>query len=80
MHYLQSVYANGNRLTEFPGQLFLLPVLFRLDLSNNQLAAIPREVASLYGTLIELSIQGNQIPMDQIAWFIEAMPNTEIRF
>jgi len=69
-----------NGLSKVPEGISHLKNLKRLDLSNNQLALIPRELASLSGTLIELSLQGNQIPRDQIDWLIESMPSTEIRF
>jgi len=69
-----------NGLSKVPEGIGNLKNLKRLDLSNNQLTMIPREVASLSGTLTELSIQGNQIPRDQVQWFIEAMPSTDIRY
>jgi Leucine-rich repeat (LRR) protein len=69
-----------NGLTKVPEGISHLKKLKRLDLSHNQLTTLPREIASLAGSLTNLDFQGNQIPRDQIDWFIEAMPSTDIRF
>jgi len=69
-----------NGLSKVPEGISHLKNLKKLDLSDNQLSTLPREIASLSGKLTQLGIQGNQIPRDQIDWFIEAMPSTEVRF
>ena len=80
LSHLEVLNLAKNGLSKVPDGISDMKNLRKLDLSNNQLTSLPREVASLSGTLVELSIQGNQIPRDQIDWYIEAMPDTEIRF
>ena len=70
----------GNGLSKVPEGIGNLKSLTKLDLSKNQLTSLPKELTSLAGHLEELSIQGNQIPREEIDWFREAMPSTQIRF
>ena len=69
-----------NGLSKVPEGIGNMLSLQKLDLSNNQLTGLPREIISLTGNLKELSIQGNQIPVEEINWLEEAMPSTKIRF
>lgn len=69
-----------NGLQTLPEGISGLRSLKKLDLSGNQLKRLPREITTLAAGLEELSIQGNQIPEDEIQWLIEAMPDTQIRF
>lgn len=70
----------GNGLSSIPEGISRLTDLRKLDLSKNQLSGIPKELATMTGHLEELNIQGNQIPLDEIKWFVEAMPSTTIRY
>lgn len=70
----------GNGLSVVPEGISNLRKLKKLDLSNNQLKALPREITTLTGTLEEMMIQGNNIPLEEVEWLIEAMPETKIRY
>jgi Leucine-rich repeat (LRR) protein len=70
----------GNGLIVIPEGISNLKNLKKLDLSNNQLSSLPREITTLTGTLEELMIQGNNIPLEEVEWLIEAMPETKIRY
>lgn len=54
--------------------------LRKLDVSNNFLKEIPREIILLTGTLTDLKVQGNGIPVEETRDLIDAMPSTSIRF
>lgn len=69
-----------NGLREIPEGISQLTRLTKLDLANNQLRQLPREITTLSETLVEMNIQGNQIPMEEIEWLISAMPKTRIRY
>ncbi len=77
---LSVLELSGNGLRVIPEGISNLKKLKKLDLSNNQLSAIPREITAISGTLEELMIQGNNIPLDEVEWLIEAMPETKIRY
>lgn len=69
-----------NLLQEIPEGIAGLKSLRQLDLARNQIKTLPRELATLSGTLTELDVQGNQIPMEEIHWLVEAMPHTKILY
>jgi hypothetical protein len=69
-----------NGLSDLPEGISQLASLRKLDLSKNQLNTLPRELAIMGNHLEELDIHGNNIPMEEIEWLIEAMPATKIRY
>ncbi len=77
--YIKSYLAH-NGLSEIPEGIANLSNLKKLDLGHNQLRSLPKEIATLTETLVELNIQGNQLSQEEIQWFVEAMPHTQIRF
>jgi Leucine-rich repeat (LRR) protein len=77
---LSVLELSGNGLQSIPEGISNLKSITKLDLSGNQITRLPEEIATLGHTLEELSIQGNQIPDEEIQWLIEAMPGTQIRF
>jgi hypothetical protein len=70
----------GNGLDNIPEGIANLTSLKKLDLSNNQLTTLPGEIASLTGHLVELSLQGNRIPREEVERLGKAMPSTNIRY
>jgi len=70
----------SNDLREIPVGISTLRSLKKLDLSRNQISTLPDEITTLSETMTDLDIQGNQIPMEEIDWLIEAMPKTNIRY
>lgn len=77
---LKHLNLGNNGLSEIPEGISAMRSLEKLDLSFNQLTRLPREIATMGSHLKELQIHGNQIPREEIDWFMEAMPSTQIRF
>jgi len=78
--YLASLDVANNGLTDLPEEIARLKSMRKLDLARNQISTLPKDITKLSETLTELDIQGNQIPMEEIYWLIEAMPNTKILY
>ncbi|KAF9932729.1 hypothetical protein FBU30_007379 [Linnemannia zychae] len=61
LSHLVSLRLQGNRLTDLPDQIFRLPSLRELDVSQNRLTEIPGLIGMLGPTLEELFLQSNQL-------------------
>lgn len=77
---LKALNLEYNGLTKIPEDLERLKSLTKLDLSHNQLSTTPRGILSMRGHLLELNLQGNQIPVKDIKQLIVDMPSTKIRY
>ncbi|KAG9069309.1 hypothetical protein KI688_010208 [Linnemannia hyalina] len=61
LSHLVSLRLQGNRLTDLPDQIFRLPSLRELDVSQNRLTEISGLIGMLGLTLEELFLQSNQL-------------------
>jgi Leucine-rich repeat (LRR) protein len=77
---LEILTLDHNALSRVSPYISSLKSLRKLDISNNSLKEIPPEITRLAGTLTDLEIQGNNIPMEKIRELVDAMPSTNIRF
>ena len=77
---LRALNLEYNGLTRIPVGLNGLESLRKLDLSHNQLTRIPDDILSMREHLEELSLQGNQIPIEEVKQLIEDMPSTKVRY
>ncbi len=77
---LEILTLDNNAITRLSPEISNLRNLRKLDLSNNYLEKIPWEITGLKGTLTDLEILGNNIPLDEVRELVDAMPSTNIRF
>lgn len=61
LSHLVSLRLQGNRLTDLPDQIFRLPSLRELDVSQNRLTELSGLIGMLGPTLEELFLQSNQL-------------------
>ncbi|KAK3846082.1 MAG: hypothetical protein J3R72DRAFT_11215 [Linnemannia gamsii] len=61
LSHLVSLRLQGNRLTDLPDQIFRLPSLRELDVSQNRLTEMSGLIGMLGPTLEELFLQSNQL-------------------